>query len=293
MRTKVITLSGLLTLSAALSAGAVIALAGTGARTAPPWQGTILCTEKVVSGYRTLAVDKRGGLRDLTLRQAVAPGLRVELQESRGSSDHRSLAESDKSSVRLLGRTNKPVVVQAQLIEDGFSRYRFSRQGRPWGCAVTFGETAAVSVAQLILSDRAAQVTLVVRNGRLVHLRPQATRLTEPARHAQATVDAEDFVALVAHGDSIAMCSTLSRDALRILEGRDGCVMAFESAKFVYRERYVDAAVTRVALFQVAGRSYALATITRRVGDARAVFILERGKYRYLGDFSLSPIELW
>jgi len=69
--------------------------------------------------------------------------------------------------------------------------------------------------------------------------------------------------------------------------------MTFDSPKFVYREHYADAAVTRVALFEFGGRSYALATIARHIGTTRAIFVLERGKYRYLRDFSLSPIELW
>ena len=63
-------LSGLLTLSAVLSAGAVIAAAHTGAPTAPTWQGTILCTAKVASGHHSFAVDKSGRLIELTLRRA-------------------------------------------------------------------------------------------------------------------------------------------------------------------------------------------------------------------------------
>jgi hypothetical protein len=293
MRIRVTMLSGLLTLSAALSAGAVLAAARTGAPTPPTWQGTILCTAKIASGHHSFAVDKSGRLVGLMLRRAVTPGLRVQLQEPHWSKDRRSLAARDVSTVRLLGPTTGPVVVRAELIEDGYSRYRFYRHGRPWGCPVTFGEAAAVSVAQLILSGRSAQITLVVRERRLVHLRPQRRPLAEPARHAQATADAEDFVALLARGDSIAACSTVSREVLLIHGGRDGCLMAFESAKFVYRDHYADAAVTRVALFALGGRSYALATIARHIGNTRAILILERGKYRYLGDFSLSPIELW
>ena len=293
MRITVITLGGVMTLSAALSAGAVIVPTRTGAPTAPAWQGTILCTAKTASGHRSFAVDKSGRLVGLTLRRAVTPGLRVQVLNPQRSLDHGSLAAREVGTVRLLGPTTGPVVVRAQLIEDGDLRYRFYRHGRPWGCPVAFGEAAAVSVAQRILSGRSARITLVIREGRLVHLRPQRRALAEPARHAQAAADAEDFVALLARGASIAACSSVSREVLLIHGGRDGCVMTFEGPKFVYRDHYADAAVTRVALFELGGRSYALATITRRIGNTRAIFILERGKYRYLGDFSLSPIELW
>ena len=293
MRIRVTILSGLLTLSAALSAEAVIVSTGAGAHTAPTRQATILCTAKMGSGHRSFAVDESGRLVELTLGRAVTPGLRVQLHGLRTSRDRRSVAARDVSTVRVLRSTIEPVVVRAELIEDGYSRYRFYRHGRPWGCPVAFGDAAAVSVAQLILSDRSAQVTLVVRDGRLVHLRPQQKPLAEPARQAKATTDAEHFLALLARGDSIAVCSTVSRDALLIHGGRSGCVMAFESAKFVYRDHYAGAAVTRVALFELGGRSYALATIARHIGNTRAILIHERGKYRYLGDFSLSPIELW
>ena len=245
------------------------------------------------SGHHSIAVDKSGRLVGLTLRRAVAPGLGVQLLDPHRSKDHGSLAARDVSTVRLLGPTTGPVVVRAQLIEDGDSRYRFYRRGRPWGCPVAFGEAAAVSVAQLVLSGRSARITLGVREGRLVHLRPQRRPLAEPVRHAQATADAEGFVALLARGDSIAACSSVSREVLLIHGGRDGCVMTFEGPKFVYRDHYAGAAVTRVALFELGGSSYALATIARHIGNTRAILILERGKYRYLGDFSLSPIELW
>jgi len=46
-------------------------------------------------------------------------------------------------------------------------------------------------------------------------------------------------------------------------------------------------------LFDLTGDSYALATIWRHSGSVRAFFIFERGRYRYLGDLVLSPIELW
>jgi hypothetical protein len=47
-----------------------------------------------------------------------------------------------------------------------------------------------------------------------------------------------------------------------------------------------------VALFDLDGDSYALATIKRRQDSVRARFVFERGRYRYLGDLELSPIEL-
>jgi tetratricopeptide (TPR) repeat protein len=91
----------------------------------------------------------------------------------------------------------------------------------------------------------------------------------------------------------IAACATLARDALLIHGGRDGCVMAFESAKFLYRDRYARASVEHVALFDLEGDSYALATIHRTHGHARAFLLREGGTYHYLGDLELSPIELW
>lgn len=289
-------------LGAALTAGAAIVPTSTRVSTAPAWQGTILCTTKTAFGHRFIAVDLSGRLVRLTLPRAVTPGLRVQLLDPQGSEDRRSLVARDVGTVRLLGPTTGPVVVRTRLIEDGDSRYRISdgdsryrfyRHGRAWGCPVAFGEAAAVSVAQLVLAGRSARITLVLREGRLVHLRPQRRSLAEPARRAQATADAEGFVALLARGASIAACSGVSREVLLFHGGRDGCVMAFDAPKFVYRDHYADAAVTRVALFDFGGRSYALATIARHIGNTRAIFILERGKYRYLGDFSLSPIELW
>ena len=115
----------------------------------------------------------------------------------------------------------------------------------------------------------------------------------ETIRQAEARADIKGFLALVARGKSIEACATLSSDALLIHGGRDGCVMAFESAKFMYRERYRGAFVDRVALFDLDGDLHALATIKRSQDSVRALFIFERGKYRYLGDLELSPIELW
>jgi hypothetical protein len=69
--------------------------------------------------------------------------------------------------------------------------------------------------------------------------------------------------------------------------------MAFESAKFIYRDRYAHASVERIALFDLDGDAYAFATINRGNSYARAFLIRERGRYRYLGDLELSPIELW
>ncbi len=246
-----------------------------------------------MSGYRSLAVDEQGRLADLTLRSAVAPGLRVELEGASISRDGRSLAARTAGSLRVLRPTRQPFVVRNRLIENGYSHYRFYRNGRPWGCRVAFTDAAAVSVAKLILSGRTAAVTLSLKDGRLVHLLPQQLPLAAPIRQAEARADIKGFLALVARGKSIEACATLSSDALLIHGGRDGCVMAFESAKFMYRDRYIGAFVERVALFDLDGDSYALATIKRSHNSVRAFFILERGKYRYLGDLELSPIELW
>jgi hypothetical protein len=197
------------------------------------------------------------------------------------------------SAARVLPPTGEPFVVRTRLIEDGYARYRFSRNGHPWGCPVAFDDGAAVSVAKQILSGRNAQVRLTLDNGRLVHLGPRETPLRQPAQAAKARADLQHFLTLLAHGNSIAACATVARDTLRVHGGRDGCVMAFESAKFLYRERYARASVQHVALFNLDGDSYALATINRTHGYARALLIRERGTYRYRGDLDLSPIELW
>lgn len=260
------------------------------------WHGTTLCTTAIVSGYRSFAVDERGSLAALTLRRAVAPGLRVAVEVASIASianDGRFVSVPTAGAVRVLGPTREPLVVRSRVIENGYSHYGFYRNGRPWGCRVAFDEPAAVSVAKLILSGRNAVLTLTVRDGRLVHLRPREEPLSAPSRTAKAKADVEGFLALVARGRSIPACATLSSDALLIHGGRDGCVIAFESAKFMYRERYRRAFVDRVALFDLDGDSYALATIKRSRDSVRALFIFERGRYRYLGDFELSPIELW
>jgi hypothetical protein len=282
---------------AALALSLAVAPTSTGARTAAgtSWHGTILCTTKHLSGYRSLAVDEQGRLADLTLRSAVAAGLQVEveLEGASISRDGRSLAVRTAGSVRVLAPTRQPFVVRNRLIENGYSHYRFYRNGRPWGCRVAFTDAAAVSVAKLILSGRTAPVTLALRDGQLVHLRPQQQPLAAPTRTAEARADIKGFLALIARGKSIEACATLSSDALLIHGGRDGCVMAFESAKFMYRDRYTGAIVERAALFDLDGDSYALATIKRSHDSVRAFFIRERGEYRYLGDLELSPIELW
>jgi hypothetical protein len=265
------------------------ARAGSGAS----WQGTILCTTASASGYRSLAVDERGSLADLTLRRAEAPGLRIAVGDASVAKDGRSISARTAGNVRVLGPARVPFVVRSRLIENGYSHYRFDRNGQPWGCRVAFDEPAAVSVARLVLSGESAALTITVRDGQLVHLRPREEPLAAPSRTAQAKADAEGFLALVARGQSIAACATLSSDALLIHGGRDGCVMAFESAKFHYRDRYAGAFVERTALFDLDGDSYALATLKRSHDSVRALFIFERGRYRYLGDFELSPIELW
>jgi hypothetical protein len=238
-------------------------------------------------------VDERGSVAELTLRRAVAPGLRVAIAAASIAKDGRSVSARRASTVRVLGPTREPIVVRSRVIENGYSHYRFYRNGRPWGCRVAFGEPAAVSVAKLILSGRRAALTLTLRGGRLVHLRPQEGSLAAPSRTAKAKADVEGFLALLARGRSIAACATMSSDALLIHGGRDGCVVALESAKFVYREHYRGAFVERAALFDLDRDSYALATIKRSQGSVRALFTLERGRYRYLGDLELSPIELW
>jgi hypothetical protein len=277
----------------ALSLALVMTSAGARAGVASRWQGTVLCTTKIGSGYRSLAVDKKGRLAELTLRQAVPPGHRVELEGASTSKGGRALWARTVASVRVLGPTGKPFVVRTRLIENGYARYGFYRNGHPWGCPVAFDDAAAVSVAKLILSGRSAEVRLTLHNGRLVHLGPREAPLRALAHAAKARADLEHFLTLLAHGNSIAACATLARDALLIHGGRDGCVIAFESAKFLYRDRYARASVQQVALFNLDGNSYALAAINRSQGYARAFLIREGGTYHYLGDLELSPIELW
>ena len=277
----------------ALSLAVVTPSPGARAGFGSSWQGTILCTTKIRSGYRSLAVDERGRLAELTLGPAVSPGLRVELEGASTSKDGRALWARAVGTLRVLGPTREPLIIRSRLIENGNSRYGFYRNGHSWGCRVAFDDATAVSVAKLILSGRSAQVTLALRDGRLVHLGPREEPLAAPAREAKAKADLEHFLALLARGKSIAACASLSRDALVIHGGRDGCVMAFESAKFLYRDRYTGASVQRVALFNLDNDSYALATIKRSHSSVRAFFIRERGTYRYLGDLELSPIELW
>ena len=272
-----------------------VMMISTGARASEgaSWQGTILCTTAIASGYRSLAVDEAGSLAELTLPRPVAPGLRAAVEDAAVTKHGRSISTRAAGTVRVLPPTRQPFVVRSRVIENGYAHYHFYRNGRPWGCPVAFGESAAVAVAKLILSGRSAALTLTVRDGRLVHLRPREDPLAAPSRTAKAKADVEAFLALVARGQSIAACATLSSDALLIHGGRDGCVMAFESAKFLYRERYRGAFVERVGLFDLDGDSYALATVKRSRDSVRALFIYERGKYRYLGDLELSPIELW
>ena len=277
----------------ALSLAVVMTSADAGAGVGSRWQGAVLCTTKIGSGYRSLAVDQKGHLAELTLQQAVPPGHTVELEGASTSKSGRPLWPRTSASVHVLGPIKEPVVVRTRLIERGYARYGFYRNGHPWGCPVAFGDAAAVSVAKLILSGRSAQVRLTLHNGQLVHLGPREAPLRAPAQTAKARADLEHFLTLLAHGHSIAACATLARDALLIHGGRDGCVMAFESAKFLYRDRYTQASVEHMALFDLDGDSYALATIKRSHGCARAFLIRERGAYRYLGDLELSPIELW
>jgi len=262
---------------------AVVTSTGARAGVHSSWQGTILCTATIQSGYRSLAVDEQGRLAELTLRPAVPPGQRVELEGASTSKDGRAIRARTVGTLRVLGPAKEPFVVRSRLIENGYSRYGFYRNGHRWGCPVVFDDAAAVSVAKLILSGRSAQVKLVLRNGQLIHLAPREKPLGAPAREAKATADLEDFLTLLARGKSIAACASLARDALLIHGGRDGCVMAFESAKFLYRDRYARASVEQVALFSLDGDSYALATIKGSHSSVRAFFIRERGRYRYLG----------
>jgi hypothetical protein len=258
------------------------------------WRGTILCTTKTGSGSRSLGVDDQGRVAELTLRPAVPPGQRVELEESPASKSAHALATETAATVRVLGRAREPFIVRTTLIEDGSGRYAFYRNGRPWlGCRVAFDDAAAVAVGKLILSGRRATLRLGLRGGRLVHLGPREVPRNDSAQAAKAKADLEHFLTLIAHGNSIAACATLSSDALLIHGGRDGCIIDFESAKFMYRDRYARACVVRIALFDLDGDSYALATINRGDSFVRAFLIRERGMYRYLGDLELSPIELW
>ena len=221
----------------------------------------------------------------LTLGSALST---VALVRSSARADAAATPDCTKEAV-----SGGPYTVRVRLIADGDFRYRFDPSGRPRGCVVTFDESAAISIAKLILTGRSANVTLGARNGRLVHVAPRERSLVRPTRRARAWADARTFLTLLTHGSSIAACTRLSADALFVHGGRAGCIMAFESAKFTYREHYAGAGIERIALFELGSRSYALATIARRIGTTRAIFVLERGRYRYLGDFSRSPIELW
>jgi hypothetical protein len=257
------------------------------------WQGTILCTTSVPGGYRSFVVDGGGQLARLTLGRALSAGLRVQVNHASKSLDGRSLSVHPLAAMHVLGRTRGPLRVRRRLIESGYSHYRFYRNGRPWGCPVAFDDAAAPSVAKLILSGRPAQVTLALRDGQLVHLGPRQPPIAAPAKETKARAEVERLLALLGRGKSIAACTRLSTDALLIHGGTGGCLIAFESAKFMYRDRYMHASVEDVALFDLDGRSYALATIKRPRGYARAILIHERRTYRYLGDLDLSPIELW
>jgi hypothetical protein len=257
------------------------------------WQGTILCTTTIASGYRSLAVDAAGSLAELTLGRPVAPGLRIAVEDASIARDGRSVSARATGTVHVLRTTRRPFLVRSRLIESGYSHYRFYRDGRPWACPVAFDDAAAASVARLILSGRPAQVTLTLRSGHLVHIGPRQAPLAAPAKERRAKAELERLLRLLGRGNSIAACTQLSTDALLIHGGPDGCLIAFESAKFLYRDRYIHASVTDVALFDLDHHSYALATIERPRGYARAILIHEHGTYRYLGDLDLSPIELW
>lgn len=271
----------------------VAASSGARAGAASGWQGTILCTTKSSGGYRSLGVDASGRLAQLSLAGSVAPGLRVELNRASTSRDGRSLSVRPLTTVRVLGQRREPLRLRTRLIESGYSHYGFYRNGRPWGCPVAFNDAAAVSVAQLVLSGREAQVTLAIDNGRLVHLGPRRTPPAAPAKETKAKAAIERLLTLLGRGKSIAACTRLSTDALLIHVGPGGCLVAFESAKFMYRDRYLHASVEHVSVFDLDGHSYALATIKRPRGHARAILIQEARTYRYLGDLDPSPIELW
>jgi hypothetical protein len=282
-------LVGAVALSLATIATPSAAQAGAGSS----WQGTILCTTRARGGYHSFGVDRSGRLAQLTLASPLAPGLRVELNRASTSRDGRSLSLRPLTTVRVLGRMRGPLRVRGSLIEDGYSHYRFYRNGRPWGCRVAFDDTKAVPVAKLILSGRRTQVTLALHNRHLIHLGPRQTPPAAPAQEAKAKAATEGFLALLSHDNSIAACKRLAADALLIHGGPNGCLIAFDSAKFLYRDRYTHASVEHVALFTLDGHRYALATIKRPRGYARAILIHEHGTYRYLGDLDLSPIELW
>ncbi len=280
----------------ALALPLTLTVAATGAQgdVGSGWRGTILCTTKTESGNRSLWVDEQGRLAELTLSAAVAPGQKIELEASPTLSSRRAYRAHTASTVRVLGRARKPLIVRTRLIEESYARYGFYWNGHPWGgCRVAFDDAAAVSIAKLILSGRRARLRLGLRTAKLVHLGPREAPLPASARVAKAKEDLEYLLTLIAGGKSIAACATVSIDMLLFHGGRRGCVMAFESAKFLYRERYAGAVVENVDLFKLAGRSYALGTIKRHVGSARALLVFEGGQYRYRGDFELSPIELW
>jgi hypothetical protein len=243
------------------------------------WRGTILCTAQTALGGRSLGVDDQGHVAELMLRRAVPPGWRVDVREGAPSMSRGALSAHSAGTIRVLGRAKEPFIVRTRLIEDGYAHYGFYRRGRPWlGCRVRFDGAAAVSVAKLILSGQAATLTLGLHDGKLVHLGPQERARSGRGEAAKARADLQRFLALIAHGRSVAACATLARDALLIHGGPDGCIMDFESAKFIYRDRYAHASVERIALFTLGGDSYALATINRGSSRVCAFLVRERGR---------------
>jgi hypothetical protein len=254
------------------------------------WRGTILCATKVGSVVRTLGVDDRGHLTAMTIRSVVSPGQKVELALSPTSQRRPAGAADAAADARSLGRATEPLIVRTRVIEDSQAHYRFYRNDHPSGCRVAFGQSAAVSVAKLILSGRPAVLRLGVRDGGLVHLAPRDIARSDSVQAARATEDLEHFLALIGSGRSIAACAVMARDAVL---SHDECIMILESAKFVYRDRYAHATVGHIGFFDLDHHSYALATINRGHSTVRAILIRERGRYRYRGDFEYSPFELW
>src|SRR5262245_49352626 len=92
---------------------------------------TVLCTTPTMSGYAALGIDEKGSLVQFALPRPVLPGLRVQPQAGARSASDRALAAQATSHVRVLGRAKEPLVVRSRLIEDGYERYGFYRNGRP------------------------------------------------------------------------------------------------------------------------------------------------------------------
>ena len=95
------------------------------------------------------------------------------------------------------------------------------------------------------------------------------------------------------HGDREAFEMIIRTHSRTLFAIAYGILQNREEAEDVVQDSLVKAWKTRWRVRDPEKFPAWLATIARHIGTTRAIFILERGKYRYLRDFSLSPIELW